>query len=315
MKLRLVALIAIAVIFISTIFYVEKIMAPMDFPIASMYTINKGSGLNSLAVDLKEKEIIRSVFWFKVSAVLLGGTKGIIAGDYVLTNKSNTILIAQKFTVGDFDLIPVKITIPEGLNTMEISKLFSAKFLKINSRDFINYASSSEGYLFPDTYIFLPNISVDEAVKVMKENFNRRIKSLEPEITNFKKSADDIFKMASILELEARTMETRQIVAGILWKRLEMGMPLQVDASFKYINGKTTKTLTLDDLKFDSPYNSYLYKGLPPTPISNPGLDSIKAAITPTKTSYLYFLTDDQGNMHYARNYAEHLQNKEMYLK
>jgi len=91
-------------------------------------------------------------------------------------------------------------------------------------------------------------------------------------------------------------------------------MPLQVDASFKYINGKGTKDLTLADLKIDSPYNSYLYKGLPPTPISNPGLDSIVATLTPIKTDYLYFLTDKEGNMHYAKTFSEHVFNKQKYL-
>jgi UPF0755 protein len=120
--------------------------------------------------------------------------------------------------------------------------------------------------------------------------------------------------MASIIEKEARTMEARQIIAGILWKRISIGMPLQVDVSFKYINGKVTEDLTLADLKIDSPYNSYLYKGLPPTPIANPGLDSIKATIKPIKTDYLYFLSDKNGGMHYAKDYAEHLHNKELYL-
>jgi UPF0755 protein len=110
-------------------------------------------------------------------------------------------------------------------------------------------------------------------------------------------------------------MESRQIVAGILWKRLSLEMPLQVDASFKYINGKNTSNLTLEDLKIDSAYNSYLYKGLPPTPICNPGLSSITATLTPIKTNYLYFLTDRRGEMHYAKTYSEHLQNKELYLK
>ena len=109
-------------------------------------------------------------------------------------------------------------------------------------------------------------------------------------------------------------MESRQIVSGILWKRLSLGMALQVDASFKYINGKGTKDLSLADLKIDSPYNSYLYKGLPPTPICNPGLGSIQAALTPTQTAYLFFLTDKTGNMHYAKTYAEHLLNKQKYL-
>jgi UPF0755 protein len=315
MKIRLVILSIIIILIITPVFYIQKITASDDFPMGAVYTIKSGSGLNFLATDLADKNIIRSPFWFKVFSVLIGGTKGIIAGDYVFDNKENVFLVAYRISQGDFYLVPVRITIPEGLNTTEISKLLEPKFTKINSSDFVNLASSSEGYLFPDTYLFLPNIIAEDIIKVMKENFQKRILALNTDIINFKKPLTDIIKMASILELEARTTETRQIVAGILWKRLDLGMPLQVDASFKYINGKTTKTLTSADLKFDSPYNSYLYKGLPPTPISNPGLDSIKASVTPIKTNYLYFLTDDKGNMHYAETYAKHLQNKEMYLK
>jgi UPF0755 protein len=148
----------------------------------------------------------------------------------------------------------------------------------------------------------------------MKSNFFDRIKTLDTEISNFDKPLPDIIKMASIVEEEARTFESKQIIAGILWKRLSIGMPLQVDASFKYINGKGTKDLTLTDLKIDSPYNTYVYKGLPPTPIANPGLVSIKATVTPIKTDYLYFLTDRKGVMHYAKTYSEHLANKKKYL-
>jgi UPF0755 protein len=150
---------------------------------------------------------------------------------------------------------------------------------------------------------------------MMKNNFIEKIKTLDDKIKYFNKPLADIIKMAGILEEEARTMETRRVVAGILWKRLSMGMPLQVDSSFKYINGKISKTLTLDDLQIDSPYNSYTHKGLLPTPISNPGLGAIEAAITPIKTSYLYFLTDDAGNMHYGKTFEEHVANKEKYLR
>ena len=100
--------------------------------------------------------------------------------------------------------------------------------------------------------------------------------------------------------------ETRQIISDILWKRIETGMPLQVDVSFKYVNGKTTAQLTHADLAIDSPYNSYRYEGLPPTPIANPGLDSILAAITPKDTKYLFFLSDAHGTMHYAATFEEH---------
>jgi UPF0755 protein len=104
-------------------------------------------------------------------------------------------------------------------------------------------------------------------------------------------------------------------VAGILWNRITQKLPLQVDATFKYINGKTTATLTLADLQIDSPYNTYVYRGLPPTPINNPGLDAINAALHPIQTKYIYFLTGTDGAMHYAVTFDEHKKNKERYLK
>ena len=146
-------------------------------------------------------------------------------------------------------------------------------------------------------------------------NFGERIKILEEDIKKFGKSESDVIKMASILENEARLYESRQIVAGILWKRISLKIALQVDAAFKYINGKTTEDLTLDDLKINSPYNTYNRLGLPPTPISNPGLLAIKAAVNPIKTQYLYFLSDKSGNMHYAITLEEHAENKWKYLK
>ncbi len=295
--------------------FVIKLQPPTNLPVGSMYTVTNGSGLTSLASDLANKNIIKSPFLFKSFSVLFGGTKGIMAGDYIFNSRSSVIHLAWRFSRGQFDLNPVKVTFPEGLNVSEISTLVAKKFTKINPDLFNTLASSSEGYLFPDTYYFLPNVLPAEIIKVMTDNFQERIKTVTTELKSFNKPLTDIIKMASIVEDEARTMETRQIVAGILWRRLSLNMPLQVDASFKYINGKGTKDLTLADLKIDSPYNSYLYKGLPPTPICNPGLNSIKATVTPIKTDYLYFLTDKKGEMHYAKTYQEHLLNKEKYLE
>lgn len=135
-----------------------------------------------------------------------------------------------------------------------------------------------------------------------------------PEVEKSGRSLEDIIVMASILEGEAKTREDMEIVSGILWKRIEIGMPLQVDTSFVYILGKATEDLTLSDLEVKSPYNTYLYKGLPPGPISNPGLDSIRAAVNPTTTPYLYFLTGNDGKMYYARTFDEHVKNKQKYL-
>ena len=120
--------------------------------------------------------------------------------------------------------------------------------------------------------------------------------------------------MASILEGEARRMETRKIIAGILWTRLEIDMPLQVDATFRYINGKGTFDLTKADLEEDNPYNTYINKGLPPTPISSPGIDAISAALNPIKTNYIYFLSDNDGNMYYAVDFEGHKKNRVLYL-
>lgn len=124
----------------------------------------------------------------------------------------------------------------------------------------------------------------------------------------------DVIIMASILEGEALPKD-RQVVAGILWKRLSIGMPLQVDATFRYINGKGTYDLTADDLKIDSPYNTYIHKGLPPGPISNPGIDAISASLNPIPTKYLYYLTEKDGTIHYAKTFTEHIANKNKYLK
>jgi UPF0755 protein len=305
----------ILIIILSLVFFTGLFGTPNNFPLNSIYTLEDGAGLNIIAEDLFNKGIIKSTFWFKTMSVLFGGSKGLKSGDYVLNKKQGVIGLAGRFTMGDYNMSLLKITIPEGLSVNEIGMLFAKDFKKIDSNNFAKLAKDKEGYLFPDTYLFLPNVEATGVISEMEETFNRRILELNSDIKNFNKPLDDIIKMASLVEAEARTMETRQIVAGILWQRLSMGMPLQVDSSFKYINGKTTQTLTVIDLKIDNPYNSYLYKGLPPTPICNPGLSSIKATITPIKTDYLFFLSDKNGNMHYARTYNEHLQNKQLYLK
>jgi UPF0755 protein len=315
MKWKLTTYSVIFVVGILLILFFVNLRAPADFPTSSLYTIEKGTGLSNLALDLFNKKIIKSPFLFKSFSVLLGGTKSIIAGDYVLNNKESAFSLAGRMISGDYQLALTKITIPEGLSVKEISVLLSKKFPNIKQDSFEKIALDQEGYLFPDTYLFLPNTGAETVIEKMKETFQKRISELYLPIKKFNKPLSDIIKMASIIEEEGRTTETRQIISGILWKRLFLGMPLQVDASFKYINGKTTKDLTLADLKIDSPYNSYLYKGLPPTPICNPGLDSIRATITPIKTDYLFFLNDKDGKMHYAKTYAEHLQNKELYLK
>ena len=304
----------LVILFFLILFFTLIWQAPTDFPAGSIYTVNKGEGLTKIASNLMDNKVIKSPFWFKTFIVIMGGTKNIMAGDYVLPEKQKVFTIAYRLAHGDFELQPIRITIPEGLNIYEIADQVSQKIPKIIKEEFIKEASQYEGYLFPDTYYFLPNSNSLTILNAMRENFNKKIISLSEQLKKFEKSLPEVIIMSSILEEEACTVKTKQIIAGILWKRLSLNMPLQVDASFKYINGKGTKDLTLADLKIDSPYNTYLYKGLPPTPISNPGLDSITAAINPTTTDYLFFLSDKNGVMHYAKTFAEHVRNKNLYL-
>lgn len=305
----------VAVIFV--FFYMFFIAPPKDYPVGSIYDLKSGQTLSIVSENFTEMKMIRSGFWFKVFTYILSfGKAKIYEGEYALHEKENVFTLAWRVSHGDLQLTPVKITIPEGMNSYEISKLISDNFPSFDKNKFEKIVQNKklEGYLFPDTYFFLPDMTEEDIIKIMTDNFDEKIKSLDNEIKTFGKPLSDVIKMASIVEEEARLMETRQIVAGILWKRLSIKMALQVDSSFKYINGKTSATLTTDDLKIDSPYNSYTNRGLPPTAISNPGLEAIMATITPKKTPYLYFLTDKDGNMHYAVTFEEHVNNKLKYL-
>jgi UPF0755 protein len=241
----------------------------------------------------------------------------VVEGDYALPKKQNVLTLAWRVSHGKLDITPVRITLPEGINSFEIADIISNNFPSFDKKIFLDLVEKEklEGYLFPDTYFFMPNVIEEEVIKIMHNNFYEKIKEVSDDIGKFGKSESDVIKMASIIEEEARTLESREIIAGILWKRISMGMALQVDSSFRYINGKTTATLSTEDLNIDSPYNSYTRRGLPPTPISNPGLEAIKATISPRKTPYLYFLTDKDGNMHYATTFEEHVANKLKYLR
>jgi UPF0755 protein len=299
-------------------FFAVYLTAPKDFPIGSIYNLRAGQTYSKVATDLSNKQIIESQFWFKTLIFVFSyGERKIIAGDYSLYERQNVLVLAWRISHGDFQTKPLKITIPEGLNSSQIADIYYKNLPFFDRDKFLAIVQSQnlEGYLFPDTYFLEPSNDEYLIIKLMTDNFNEKISTLEGDIKKFGKSESDVIKMASILEEEARLYESRQIVAGILWKRLSLGMALQVDSAFKYINGKTTKDLTLDDLKISSPYNTYTHRGLTPTPISNPGLDAIKAAINPTKTPYFYFLTGDDGNMYYAVTLEEHAANKDKYLK
>lgn len=299
-------------------FFAFYLTAPKDYPTNLTYNLRSGETYTNVANDLVKDKAIESPFWFKTFIYLFSiGERKVIAGDYSFPVKQNVLSLAWRFSHGDFRTKPLRITIPEGLNSSEIADIYVKNLPYFDKEIFLSEVQDQklEGYLFPDTYFLTPSTDEDSIIKIMTDNFGQKIAAVNEEINKFGKTQSDVIKMASILEEEAKTPEDRKIVAGILWKRISLGMPLQVDSSFKYINGKTTNNLTVDDLKIDSPYNSYTHTGLPPTPISNPGMETIEDAINPTKTPYLYFLSGSDGEMHYAATLDEHNANKVKYLK
>jgi UPF0755 protein len=256
---------------------------------------------------------VRSSLLFRaVVSLVFRGENDAVAGNYFFEKPLSLFEVSRRILNGTLAINPIKITIPEGLNKTETAALIKKSIPSFDSESFVKKAK--EGYVFPDTYFFPEQVSVNDVVRITRENFDWKTKSLNKQFAASGRSVSDIIKLASILELEANQTETRKIISGILWKRLDIKMPLQVDVSFKYINGKKGFELTTNDLKIDSPYNSYRYAGLPPTPISNPGLSAIEAAAAPEITKYFYYISDKSGVMHYAANFEEHKRNRVRYL-
>lgn len=315
---KIIVLCSIGVVLLGMlIFFMTAYKAPSNFPETAIVSLSSGTSLSQIALDLEEEHIIQSPFWFTNFVLLLDQEKGVVGGDYYFEKPLNVYEIAQRVTTGKYNTEQLKTTIPEGIPISDISLILKSHYPHFDSIHFLTIAQNKEGYLFPDTYYFGSQPSPEKVLSILTANFEKKIaqKEIQEAITASGRPLHDVLTMASILEGEARQTRTRQIVAGILWERIRRGIPLQVDAAFRYVNGKTTEELTLRDLKIESPYNTYINKGLPPTPISNPGLDSIMAAVTPIETEYLYFLTDKEGNMHYAETLDAHVKNKDKYLK
>ncbi|MDO8471419.1 MAG: endolytic transglycosylase MltG [bacterium] len=264
---------------------------PFSFPSGSIVTIPEGVGLYTLAKRLREDKVIRSPFWFRTVAIVLGGERDMKAGQYLMSGPQNVFFIAWRVFHGDYDIETVKLTIPEGFTVGKISKLFDERFVFFDHADFV--ARAPEGYLFPDTY-FIPVIATaSSTIKLLSDNFTHKIASSMSDIESSGRTLEEIITMASLLEAETKTKEDREIVADILWKRLKLRMPLQVDSKME----------------------TYEFIGLPENPINNPGLVSINAALHPTSTVYLYFLTGNDGTMHYSRTFDEHVAKKLKYIK
>jgi len=295
-------------------FYQLFLSPPSGFPKSIVFSIKKGETLSQISDRMKDTAIIRRSFSLINYVILLKGETKVVAGDYYFEKPLSVMGVGERITKGSFNLVPLKITFPEGLSNREYASIAEPLLPQFDSENFIRLVQDKEGYLFPDTYLFISNSDEKDVADHMTDNFNDKISVIQDQIDSSPHTLGEIITMASIIEEEAVTEEARKIVSGILWKRLENGMLLQVDSTFKYINGKSTYEITADDLKIESPYNTHKYAGLPPTPISNPGMESILAALNPTETEYFYFLSDREGNMYYAEDFEDHKKNKAKYF-
>ena len=294
--------------------YQQIVRPPDNFPVDELVTVSHGASLVDASLELEASGVVRSARALRLLVTLLGHQKSVHAGDYLFKEPRDIFSVARAISIGAYGLEPIRIRIPEGATTKEMALFFSGHLQRFNSAHFLSEARPIEGHLFPDTYFFLPNANEDLVMRTLKQNFDAHIATIDPQIQSFGKPLSDVVIIASLLEREAHSTEDRRMIAGVLWNRLSKGMLLQVDAAFLYTLGKGSFQLTNNDLSSDSPYNTYKYKGLPPTAIGSPSMDSILAAVTPIKHNYLYYLADRNGVTHYSKTYAEHLRKKQLYL-
>lgn len=294
--------------------YLYIIRPPENFPANELVSVPSGESLTGVSEDLYKQNVVRSPFVLKVLVTIVGRERTVHAGDYLFKEPVGIFTVARALATGAYGLEPERIRIPEGAMVKEMAIIFSQHLKRFDRNSFMTKALPKEGYLFPDTYNFLPNATEDLVIDAMYQNFESKIADLQPLIASSTHSLNEIVIMASILEREAYNTADRKMISGVLWNRIARGMALQVDAVFRYTLGKGTFQLTKADLASDSPYNTYRFKGLPPSPIGSPSLDSLKAALQPTKSKYLFFLADHKGVTHYCETYACQLANKAKYF-
>lgn len=289
------------------------------------FEVKTGMTTEDIAQDLQSHGIINNTLGFRILARLEGKDTKFKNGIYYfrvgMTNQS----VLDQLVKGPANQV-VRVTIPEGYTVEDIANLLEKENL-VSKEDFCKVAKdfapyeymkpaldnkdikySVEGFLFPDTYDFDKSYTAKQIMQIMVDNFDSK---LSTEMRAQAKAEDlSIFKlvtMASLVEREAKFEEDRPIIADVFFKRLKDGMKLQSDATIQYALDEHKEEFSIEDTKYESPYNTYLHEGLTPGPIGNPGLDSIKAVLNPKKTDYLYFVADKDGHNHYSVTYDEHL--------
>lgn len=278
--------------------------------------IAKGSSVTQIGKVLEEKGIIKSSLAFKFYVQLTNSQNKIQAGEFEISPSLSLVEVVNMLKKGPKEIF---VTIPEGLRREEIALKFTKALNKDQKfvQDFLSLTEHKEGYLFPDTYLFPKTATATNIVNKMTTTFETKVG---------KNITTNQVVMASLLERETLGDYEKPIVAGILYKRIEEGWPLQVDATLQYAKDSTTcinkiesckywEPIYSNDKEIDSKFNTYKYLGLPPAPISNAGLSSLLASQNPESSEYWYYIHANNGQIHYARTLEEHNNNIAKYLR
>ena len=280
------------------------------------FLIVKGTGASQVANNLGKSGLLRSPILFKLYMRLTGLSQKIQAGQYKLSSSYSLFKTISEINKGP---IEVWVTIPEGLRREQIAEKFinvlNPSDPEIFRSEFLDLSKGKEGYLFPDTYLFPWDARPSLIVSKMLTTFDAKIKDI---------TVSEII-VASLIERETLNDEERPVVAGIIFKRLKNGWPLQIDATVQYASATERcknrlsdcdwwQTVTKDEIGLTSRFNTYKYPGLPPSPIANAGLTSLNAAMSPEESSFWFYLHDPSGAIHYAKTLEEHNLNISRYL-
>lgn len=315
--------------------------------VRAILKIEKGEDAVAIGKKLEQEGLISNYIYFVFYVWDRGLRNQILAGEYEIAPELTIPEIAKIITQGEIIPTQVKLTFPEGWTakemelriknnlpavatqqTLQAGELRADDFNSLANQpsffqgkygyDFLGSlpeGATLEGFLFPDTYFFSKDATAEEIIQKMLDNFGKKISAdLRQEIEKQGKNIHEIITMASVIEGEVRSDSDRKIVSGIFWDRIKNGQALQSCATLAFVLGENKKQYSFEDTRTPSPYNTYLNKGLPPGPISNPGLAAITAAIYPTETNYNYFLSDPEtGETIFSRTLDEHNANKVKY--
>jgi UPF0755 protein len=284
------------------------------------FVVTKGQSVTAIGQKLTVAQLLKNPYVFRFIVWKDKLNNKIQAGSFMLSPSMTPAEIAQELTQGTNDQW---VTIPEGWRSEEISEyLVNQGFGQFDPKEFATLTKDQEGYLFPDTYLLPKQTTAKQVYQLLRDTFDKKVTTgLAQEIDASGHDLRQNMIMASIVQREGREPSQMSGIAGVLWNRLKIGMPLQADATLQYAKGydQQSKTWWSEPLAADkdstSLFNTYKNPGLPPRPIANPGLDAIEATLKPDTHGYLYYISDRQGNIHFAKTYDEHLQLVNKYLK